>query len=63
MPVDQFTFQTGKKTFSHRIVIGITHTTHGGANSHFLASLAELNAGVLTALDALLKVKRQFVCY
>ncbi|PTQ76595.1 hypothetical protein C8R28_10892 [Nitrosomonas ureae] len=39
------------------------HTAHGGMHTHFPASLAELNTGILTALDALLNVKQQFGYY
>ena len=51
-PVDQFTFQGSKKALSHCVIIGITHTAHGWTHAHFPASLAEINAGVLTALIA-----------
>ncbi len=62
-PVDQLTFQGSKKALSHCVIIGITYATHRRTHAHFLASLAELNAGILTALDALLNVKQQFGYY
>lgn len=43
-PGNQFTFQTRKEAFSHRVVIGIPHCPHGGPYAHFLASVDE--AGV-----------------
>ena len=48
-PIDQFTFQAGKKALSHCVIIGITYTAHRGAYAHFLASLAELNVETTAA--------------
>ncbi len=57
-PVDQLTFQGSKKALSHCVIIGIP-TLPIGTHAYFLASLAELNAGIFYASKAyrnLLKV-------
>ena len=59
-PVDELAFQAGEEALGHGVVVGIAHTAHRRANAHPLAALAEVHAGVLAALDALLYVKRLF---
>ena len=49
-PGNQLTFQVGKETLGHGVVVGIVHGSHGRLYAHFLAPVAKGNAGVLAAL-------------
>jgi len=49
-PGNEFTFQAGEETLSHRVVIGIAHGTHGGAYPQLPTPAEKGYAGVLAAL-------------
>ena len=44
--IQQFTFQRGKETLRHRVVIAVADRTHRGANPGLAATVAELDRRV-----------------
>ena len=62
-PGNELALQRGKETLGHGVVVRIPHRAHGGAHTHFPATVTKGNAGVLAALirvmDNVLGLARQ----
>src|SRR3989442_654781 len=48
--IEQLTFEGREEAFAQRIVVGVAIRAHRGPNARLLASQAERNRGVLTAV-------------
>ena len=50
MPIKQLTFECGEEALGHRVVVGVSDRTHGGANACLPTAFAELDRSILRAL-------------
>ena len=58
--VNELALQACEEALGHGVVVGVAHAAHRRPNAHLFAAFAEVHAGALAALDALLYVKWRF---
>ena len=60
---DTLRFQGGEETLCHCIIVTVANSAHAQLDVRTCQAILVSSTGVLTALDALLNVKLQFVRY